>query len=137
MTDNVREFLVPLLKLICDEDLYNALIFSYDEEGNWEAAFMCNDFFFWGVADATSIPEQGGIRALQMAIDDCKEVDPVSGAFEAPLLFCARMRGMRPQGGYYTTIEKAFWSLYDQCGPEREVGVGNPYKRGQLSLPVN
>jgi hypothetical protein len=135
MTDNVREFLIPLLKLVCDEDLYNALIFSYDEEGNWQAAFVCNDFFYWGTADATVIPEQGGILALQMVLDDCKEIDQELGAFEAPLLFCARMNGMRPQGAYYASIAKAFWPLYDQCGPKREIGVGNPYFPGEKMEP--
>src|SRR5207249_10926238 len=38
------------------------------------------------------------------------------------LLFCCRMRNMRPQGAYYNSIPKNIWHLFDACGEEREVG---------------
>lgn len=46
------------------------------------------------------------------------------------LLFSARSRGMRPQGAYYKLFPRDTWELFDACGPEREVGVGNPYVPG-------
>ena len=35
---------------------------------------------------------------------------------------------MRPQGAYYKYIDKEVWHLFDEAGPEREVGKGNTPK---------
>ncbi|UDL15984.1 hypothetical protein QEH42_gp234 [Microbacterium phage Pumpernickel] len=48
-----------------------------------------------------------------------------------PLLFAAKSRKMRPQGAYYKSIPENIWHLFDACGPEREVGMGNPRKPGE------
>ena len=37
---------------------------------------------------------------------------------------------MRPQGAFYSYIDKTSWPLFDLAGPEREVGLGNPYAPG-------
>ena len=42
------------------------------------------------------------------------------------LLYCARKRKMRPQGAMYKTIPKTLWHLFDVCGEEREMNMGNP-----------
>lgn len=42
-------------------------------------------------------------------------------------LFAARVRSMRPQGAAYKVrYDKSIWPLFDACGPEREIGMGNP-----------
>jgi len=33
-------------------------------------------------------------------------------------------------GAFYRYIEKELWPLLDACGPEREVGFGNPKSPG-------
>ena len=38
---------------------------------------------------------------------------------------------MRPQGAYYPESDPETWPLFDDCGPEREVGLGNPYRPGE------
>jgi hypothetical protein len=45
------------------------------------------------------------------------------------LFWCARVRGMRPQGACYKSIPEAFWPLFDACGPAREADLGNPSKQ--------
>lgn len=90
----------------------------------------CSDFFFWGAADTEDVPENG-LGDIQKAIDDC------DGNLETGvLLFCARQRGMRPQGAYYTYIPKKLWPLFDSCGEERKVDSGNPYKPGEYQSPI-
>lgn len=49
-------------------------------------------------------------------------------------LFAAKVRGMRPQGACYTYYPKELWIEFDQAGPEREIGFGNPYKPGEYEI---
>ena len=83
----------------------------------------CNDLFFWGCADAENINEELMVEFNQ-AVSDCGDLR--IGAE----LYCARRREMRPQGACYSYYDKALWPLFDACGPERDVGFGNPYKPG-------
>jgi hypothetical protein len=47
-------------------------------------------------------------------------------------LFAARVRKMRPQGAAYKVrYDESIWHLFNECGPEREVGNGNPREPGQ------
>ena len=85
----------------------------------------CNDLFGWGFADAENISDKT-LLDFHTAMDDCD--GDMSTASE---LYCARQRGMRPQGACYTYYKKKYWPLFDACGPEREVGFGNPYKPGK------
>ena len=48
--------------------------------------------------------------------------------YDSPSLFCCRVRKMRPQGAYYKYIDKEVWHIFDEAGPEREVGKGNTPK---------
>ncbi len=95
----------------------------------------CNDLFFWGSADCEDITP-GNIHVLEQAVADMRALDLVdSDGSPAPwraahLLFCARVRGERPQGAYYSYIEKEYWPLFDAAGPARETGFGNPYHPG-------
>lgn len=82
----------------------------------------CNDVFAWGTADAEDItPER--LPVLRQAYRESKH--------QGGVLYVARIRKMRPQGAYYTYINKNEWHLFDACGPEREVGGVNPYKPGE------
>ena len=85
----------------------------------------CNDFFYWGCADAEHIDEEL-LPILHKAIEDCKG-DVQNGAF----LYCARQREERPQGGCYSFIPKELWSLFHACGPERKTDSSNPYEPGE------
>ena len=82
---------------------------------------LCNDFFFWACSDAEDITEKN-FHELEKAIKDAGEQD-------GPLLFCARMRKMRPQGAAYCLAQQKNWPLFDKCGPPRKAELGNPQER--------
>ena len=42
------------------------------------------------------------------------------------ILFCCRESKMRPQGAYYSSIPVKMHHLFNMCGGEREVSLGNP-----------
>lgn len=82
----------------------------------------CNDLFAWGFADCERITAEN--------------IDLFEECYESPcehshVIFCCRSRGMRPQGAMYKHIPKELWPILDACGPEREVGPGNPKKPGE------
>ena len=53
-----------------------------------------------------------------------------NGGTHGPLLFCCRVRGMRPQGAALRSIPKPLWPLFDAAGPER-----NPKDFGNTPRP--
>lgn len=82
----------------------------------------CSDLFGWGVSDVEPVtPETLG--ELEQALKDCNHDG------EGFYLYCARRRKMRPQGAWFTRgyIDPKYMPLYAECGPEREVGHGNPH----------
>lgn len=87
---------------------------------------ICSDVFAWACADMEELTP-ANIHVLEAAVADLDTADRGSGYVCADTLFCSRVRGMRPQGAYYKNIERQHWPLFDACGPEREVGIDNPY----------
>jgi hypothetical protein len=105
-----------------------------EDDGIITTLVDCSDFFAWGTSDAEPITMENielfeqihrsyGFRA------DLEEIDLAS------LLWCARVRGMRPQGAYYKYFSKFETELFHECGPEREVGLFNP-KTPEQAAPV-
>ena len=94
---------------------------------NYPASFFinCNDLFYWGCADLEEVTPEN-IGELEKALEDAKEAHP-EGHIWGDFLFCCRMRKMRPQGAAYVEYEE-LWPLFDDCGPERLVEIGNPRK---------
>jgi hypothetical protein len=83
----------------------------------------CNDVFWWGTGDCERItPENIGV--LEQSYVDAKAACDIGSAYGGTL-FCARVRKIRPQGAAYPD-EPSLWPLFDACGPERAVGMGNP-----------
>jgi len=115
----------------------------------------CNDLFWWASADCERLtPESIGmweqaysdLDALLPAEPRTAENQTDGPVREAWLargtrrisimscvdwLFCARVRGMRPQGACYPKDAPEVWPLFDACGPERPTGHGNPCKPGE------
>lgn len=111
-----------------------------------EIAVICNDVFAWGFADAEDIETSDDIELLRQSIKDCTAIEPRSS--HGALLYCARKRNMRPQGAYYKYLDvydykkdqppelnaeatAKMHKLFNDAGPEREVGFGNPYAPGE------
>lgn len=115
----MEQYKINLLKLVAKHDL------QYDLDWNEDLIFHigCNDLFFWGCADAESIESQEDVDLYEQSIEDVRAFDNW-----ACYLYCARKRKMRPQGAAYPD-EKSLWPLFDACGPEREINMGNPKPR--------
>ena len=75
----------------------------------------CSDVFAWGCADCETITDEN-IDDLEKAYID----DPDNGA----ALFCARLRGMRPQGFYYQYIDKDKCRFSIHAGLREKQGSG-------------
>lgn len=77
----------------------------------------CSDAFAWGCADLEQVTPDN-VDVLERSVEEA--------GMDGALLFCARVRRMRPQGAMYKHIAEERWPLFDACGPERATGLGNP-----------
>ena len=105
----------------CDE------LFWRVDDGHLSIHVTCSDQFFWGAADCEPITPESLPELIQARRD--AEAAAGDAGYDWPLLYCARRRGMRPQGAVYKHLEPALHPLFDACGPERETGYGNPVAR--------
>lgn len=80
----------------------------------------CSDMFVWGCSDSEDITFDDFA-----SLRECLTLTPCGTD-----LWVCRKRGQRPQGAYYSYIPEEHWHLFHACGPEREVGLGNPYAPG-------
>ena len=113
----VQELVMRLLPLMAKHDATDELM--WDENLNF--SIVCNDTFWWGTADAESITPET-LEVLEQAFED--------GGDHGTILYCSRIRKMRPQGAVYKYLHKEIWPLFDACGPEREIDSGNPKRPG-------
>lgn len=124
MTD---PFVLRVLDIIARADLRDSLFWRTDGKYAPVSFFInCSDVFAWGGADCEPLTADD-VDNFVKALADTQAVGG-SNAY-GPELYCARRRGMRPQGAVYPK-DKRLWPLFDACGPEREVGPGNPYRPG-------
>lgn len=99
-----------------------------------EFYIICNDVFFWGCADAEGLTPET-VEEWERAMEDA---DRVGGFAYGGILYCARMRKMRPQGAYYDhIIVRELWPLFDACGERRAVGMGNPKEHPDFRENIN
>ena len=113
----VQELVMRLLPLMAKHDARDELM--WDEKLNF--AVMCSDTFWWGTADDEAITAETFPVLEQSFVD---------GGDHGATLYCARMRKLRPQGAVYKYFPDKIWPLFDACGPEREIGIGNPKRPG-------
>lgn len=93
----------------------------------------CNDVFAWGCFDAEPIESLLDVEALGQALSDA--VDAGGTPSDGYLLYCGRRRNLRPQGAIYKYLTPTTWALFDDCGPARQVGPGNPHPRPDTPPP--
>jgi hypothetical protein len=70
----------------------------------------CSDEFYWRTADCEALTPEN-VAAFEQAIVDCKVADSPGGEAYAPMLFCARVRKMRPMRGQMPTNPPALAAL--------------------------
>ena len=87
-----------------------------------EVFVKCSDLFYWGASDCEPLTVED-LPLFESSIVAC---EPIPNWGDA--LYCCRKRKERPQGIQYQIIDRELWPLFDECGPKKEVGVGNPYK---------
>jgi hypothetical protein len=117
-----RDFLHAVLALAAKADLGGDLLWRL-EDGRVHLAVDVSDVFAWGGADAEELsPDR--VLLLERAYADLSAISGAAAAYTVDL-FAARLRGMRPQGAAYPSDAEAR-ALFDACGPERELGLGNP-----------
>lgn len=104
----------------------DALWWRTDDDGSLRLYVVCNDFFHWGSADLEEITDDN-VAALVETIAECEAIVGRYNADDAPLLWCARQRGMRPQGAYYKHLDAPLHHLFDAAGPARETDFFNPH----------
>lgn len=109
--------LEKLLKLFAKYD--NGLYLFWNED--LEFFVLCNDVFYWGVADLEPIETEEDIILLEKSFEE--------GGDDGAMLYCARKRNCRPQGTMYKHINKDKWHLFDAAGPEREIDMFNPKEK--------
>ncbi len=127
MPDDNRDLIYYVIRLVAelDEgDTEDLMFWPVTAEGV-RVSVMCSDVFAWGCADAEPITMEN-LPMLRKAYEDESAASPDGVALHAGWLFCARVRGMRPQGAIYKTLE--YWEvpLFNEAGPEREINFGNP-----------
>lgn len=106
-------FIKQVLLLAVEFDIYDEIF--WDSELDFFV--KCSDVFYWGTADLEEITPES-IDVLRKALTDTK--------YDGCILYCARQRKMRPQGAMYEYLESESWHLFNECGPKREVELGNP-----------
>ncbi|MEV0441848.1 hypothetical protein AB0I46_23220 [Streptomyces spectabilis] len=124
---DARRFLTRVMEIfsLSHADSYGDLFWRVDD-GKLKLYANVSDVFAWGSADTEPITP-GALIALERAYADLKAVN---GEDFTATLYAARQRGQRPQGAAYPSGAHASWrevsALYDGCGPERALGIGNP-----------
>lgn len=107
-----------LLKLVHEHDDHYSLFWNE----HLQFYIICNDVFAWACSDVEEITSDRDIDLLERSYNDTKAKGyPDYGA----MLYCCRHAKLRPQGAAYPK-HKELWPLFDACGPEREVSLGNP-----------
>lgn len=128
--EKLLEFLIDVFHTfsLINYDICDELYWRTDGEYAPITLFVnVNDVFHWGCADSEDITPES-LPEFKKALNDINEVAPkrVCSEYDAIVLYAARMRKMRPQGAAYP-FDKEIWPLLNECGPEREVGLGNPH----------
>jgi hypothetical protein len=130
---STNEDIRTILEFIASYDLHDDVGWRCVGE-YWPVTFWfnCNDLMYWGSSDCEDFTIDD-LPEIKRALDDCEAALKHHGHYGISLFVC-RKRGQRPQGACYPP--KELWQLFDACGPEREVGLGNPYKPGQKKKSV-
>lgn len=124
------EFILDLLGFVADQDLCGMLYWRTDGQYAPVTFWInTNDLFAWACAEGEEVNESN-LPLLKQSVEDCVKIDPILGTLEGCALFAARMNKMRPQGAAYPKCRE-LWPLFDACGPEREISIGNPYRPGE------
>lgn len=80
--------------------------------------FMCSDVFHYASADLERITPEN-FQVLEECIRDLEAIGNGFAFVYADLLYCARVRRMRPLATRKKFDKPEIQALFDACGPER------------------
>jgi hypothetical protein len=133
MKEKMSKFIIDLLTFVGNHDLHDELWWrthNDDCTGDLDFYVKCSDVFCWGTADCEELTESD-LPLLKECVLLVEKLKPHYG-YLGTRLFVAKKQGMRPQNAYYNEcLPKILWPLFDDCGPERKVEMGNPHKRNE------
>lgn len=120
------ELFLKVAKLVAKYDCHHE-IFWHE---SLKVFALVNDVFYWGTADAEEITEEN-FPVLETAFADIiaaskNHEGPFLFGAEAIMLFACRIRNLRPQNAVLKMLTAHILELFNACGPERPVGLGNP-----------
>lgn len=134
----MEQFEVAVFRLF--QECRDGLMWHVDAAGRFRFSANIPDLFWWGGGDDEPITPDD-LPLLERTHADLAALDCADMWLAE--LYAARRRKMRPQGASYHNPGVGTWlrhpemaeqyvalnAFYDQCGPEREVGFGNPRPR--------
>lgn len=143
---------------LAEFDACSSIFFRLNEDNREQLDVYaeCGDVFIWGASDVEPITEET-LPVLRQAIADVEALGGMWSQGDGFLLYCARMRKMRPQNAYYRNLrvhvsvpdglneyghpkrradedaEKIgtakLHALFDAAGPERSMDFGKRESR--------
>lgn len=131
------EELKALTEWVCETD--SEFYWVECDDGICRPAINVNDVFSWACAEGETVYGKD-LPDIRKAIDDVATAmgkDTFSTIY-GPMLWVARKNKLRPQGAAYPAAKcigdaqydwEALRVLFDECGPERKLGMGNPRPR--------
>ena len=99
---NNSEYIKRVLEITEEYDDYDAVMWRSEKNRDIIFYVICNDFFAWGTADAVELTPESLDLFEQSYID--ANAAYVHGQVYGSLLFCARIRKMKPQDPYLLNI---------------------------------
>lgn len=111
------QFMKTVLFLFSRYDCHDQLFWRLAPDNSERFLFFvnCSDTFAWGAADLEEITHEN-LSILKASFED---IAPITAEhWYAPLLFAARVRGMRPMPRF--GVPDDLKGLFDVCGPARE-----------------
>lgn len=118
MSQPTLDFICSVLAVAERYDCRDSLFWRTDGEFAPVTFWVnCNDLFYWACSDLEQITPEN-LPMLSAAFEDCRKATE-EGVHWGGELFCARVRGMRPQRPAYPKNHSALWPLFDACGEPR------------------
>ena len=122
-----NELILDAMKFAAVYNIRNTIDWIVDDNNDIILCVVCDDFFEDKTVDRQFITDDN-INCWRTSVLDVVDINPQLCMY-GPLLYCCRMRSMRPQGTCYRKIPEQLWPLFDECGPKRKIGFGNPKSR--------
>ena len=113
VTKSETEFVLKMMRFIAKHDLFEE--FGWNSQLEFEV--LCNDVFWWATSDCVPVTESS-FKLLKECVAEAE--------IYGPLLYCSKIKKVRPQGAMYNSIPREYWDLFDGCGPIRQTGLMNP-----------